>query len=303
MAMTADQLVSAAGLISSVSERLSRGDLAERRREARLLLALALERAEPVLPHEDIFFPPKAETRLEALISRRNEGEPVSRLRGWREFYSLRFYLNNATLDPRADSEVLVDTGLTLASEMDGPLNIVDFGTGSGCLLLAMLHHLRDAQGLGVDISPDAIDAARRNATALALDSRASWIVSDWDASLGADMFDLVISNPPYIARDDIETLAPEVRLHDPLRALDGGADGLEVWRRLLPVITRRLKPGGVPSPKSVMVRQNMSPRWRQQTGSSFWQVMLIWRAGHVVLSWVMRVMFRAHEKLIKIKG
>lgn len=245
MAMTADQLVSAAGLIGSVSERLSRGDLAERRREARLLLALALERAEPVLPHEDIFFPPKAETRLEALISRRNEGEPVSRLRGWREFYSLRFYLNNATLDPRADSEVLVDTGLTLASEMDGPLNIVDFGTGSGCLLLAMLHHLRDAQGLGVDISPDAIAAARRNATALALDSRASWIVSDWDAGLGADMFDLVISNPPYIARDDIETLAPEVRLHDPLRALDGGADGLEVWRRLLPVITRRLKPGG----------------------------------------------------------
>ena len=245
MAMTAEQRVSAAGLIGRVSERLTRGDLAERRREARLLLALALDRAEPVLPHEDIVFPPEAETQLAAFISRRNEGEPVSRLRGWREFYSLRFYLNNATLDPRADSEVLVDTGLILARDMAGPLNIVDFGTGSGCLLLALLHHLQNAQGLGVDISADAIDAARRNAKSLALDSRASWIVSDWDTDLGLDMFDLVISNPPYIARGDIETLAPEVRLHDPLRALDGGADGLEVWRRLLPVITRRLKPGG----------------------------------------------------------
>ena len=245
MAMTADQPVSAAALIGSVSERLLRGDPAEKRREARLLLALALGRAEPVLPHEDIVLPPQAETRLTAFISRRNEGEPVSRLRGWREFYSLRFYLNNATLDPRPDSEVLVDTSLTLARKMEGRLSIVDFGTGSGCLLLALLHHLQDAQGLGVDISPEAIDAARRNATSLALDSRASWIVSDWDAGLGPDKFDLVISNPPYIIRGDIETLAPEVRLHDPLRALDGGADGLEVWRRLLPVITRRLKPGG----------------------------------------------------------
>ena len=120
MAMTAEQRVSAAGLIGRVSERLTRGDLAERRREARLLLALALDRAEPVLPHEDIVFPLEAETKLAAFISRRNEGEPVSRLRGWREFYSLRFYLNNATLDPRADSEVLVDTGLTLPARWTG---------------------------------------------------------------------------------------------------------------------------------------------------------------------------------------
>ena len=245
MAMTAEQPVSAAGLIGSVSKRLLRGDAAERRREARLLLALVLDRPDPVLPHEDIIFPPQAETRLNDLISRRNAGEPVSRLRGWREFYSLRFTLNDATLDPRADSEVVVDTGLRLAGEMSGPLSIIDFGTGSGCLLLALLHHLEDAQGLGVDISPDAIKAARRNAAALKLDSRASWIVSDWDAGLGPDLFDLVISNPPYIVHDDIATLAPEVRLHDPLRALDGGADGLEEWRRLLPVIATRLKPGG----------------------------------------------------------
>ena len=201
MAMTADQPVSAAALIGRVSERLLRGDPAEKRREARLLLALALGRAEPVLPHEDIVLPPQAETKLAAFISRRNEGEPVSRLRGWREFYSLRFYLNNATLDPRADSEVLVDTGLILARDMTGPLNIVDFGTGSGCLLLALLHHLQDAQGLGVDISADAIDAARRNAKSLALDSRASWIVSDWDTDLGPDMFDLVISNPLILSK------------------------------------------------------------------------------------------------------
>ncbi|MGC6485392.1 MAG: peptide chain release factor N(5)-glutamine methyltransferase [Candidatus Puniceispirillales bacterium] len=243
--MTADRQREAAGLITAVAARLKRGDAGERRREARLLLALAVDREDPVLPHEDIALDQAQAAHLDTLINRRNDGEPVSRLRGWREFYSLRFGLNAATLDPRPDSEVLVETGLMLAETMPAAISIVDFGTGSGCLLLALLAHLPEARGIGVDVNPEAIAAARANAESLSLAGRSRWSVSDWDSSLAEERFDLVISNPPYIPRLEIDSLEPEVRLHDPLLALDGGDDGLVVWRLLLPVIAGRLNPGG----------------------------------------------------------
>ena len=246
--MTADTPVDAGGLLRSVADRLCRGEDDVRRREARLLLALSLGREDPVLPHEDILFPIEAKTALDRFISRRNAGEPISRLRGWREFYSLRFDLNQATLDPRPDSEVVVDTALHLAQEdlsHRDTINVVDFGTGSGCLLLSVLQYLPNAKGMGVDISPDAIDAARRNAENLGLDRVSSFQVSCWDDALDDARFDLVISNPPYIATAEIDTLEPEVRCHDPVTALDGGVDGLVIWRTLLPVIARRLTSAG----------------------------------------------------------
>lgn len=245
MVMTAERPRDAAVLIADVASRLSRGEPDERRREARLLLALALEREAPVLPHEDIIIDAEALLRLDGLIRRRNQGEPVSRLRGWREFFSLPFQLNAATLDPRPDSEVLVETGLALAKDMAEDLAIIDFGTGSGCLLLALLHHLPHARGLGVDLSPDAVAAAENNARHLGLAGRSEFLVSDWDSALPEGQYDLVISNPPYIASGDIDGLEDEVRIHDPQLALDGGADGLDIWRLLLPVMARRLKPHG----------------------------------------------------------
>lgn len=225
---------------------------ADHRRDARLLLGLAMRRDDPVLPHEDITLTADAEARLEQLIHRRKAGEPVSRLRGWREFYSLPFQLSAATLDPRPDSEVIVDTAIDLAkstlnekSEPGRQISVIDFGTGTGCLLLAILHHLPTARGIGVDISAEAIDTAAGNAERLGLASRSRWQVSNWDQALADATFDLVISNPPYIPDRDIDTLAPEVRLHDPRRALDGGEDGLVAWRQVLPVIARRLNLDG----------------------------------------------------------
>jgi release factor glutamine methyltransferase len=245
MVMVPDRPQEANGLITITAEQLSRGDVASRRGEARLLLALALGREDSVFPHEDIVFDAAAATRLDMLVDRRNQGEPLSRLRGWREFYSLRFGLNAATLDPRPDSEVVVETALALATELSPQIDIIDLGTGSGCLLLALLHHLPQAQGLGVDINPDAIAAARDNAKSLGLEDRVKWLASDWDCNFGKGQFDIVVSNPPYIPSNEIEGLEAEVNNHDPRIALDGGEDGLAAWRVLLPILAGKLKPWG----------------------------------------------------------
>jgi len=180
------------------------------------------------------------ERRFTALLGRRTAREPLSHILGRREFWSLPFAVGPAVLDPRPDSETLIEAVLDHVKDARAPdgagLSILDLGTGSGCLLLSLLHELPDAKGVGVDISADALSMARTNARRLGLDARATFAESDWTAGLSG-RFDIVVSNPPYIRRGDIADLAPEVRDHEPHLALDGGADGLEAYRRIIPAL------------------------------------------------------------------
>ena len=173
--------------------------------------------------------------------ARRCAGEPVSRILGEREFWSLTFSLDHATLDPRPDSETLVHAALDTVDACgwrQRPLHILDLGTGSGCLLTALLHELPLACGVGVDISAAACRMARANAHAAGVAARARFVCASWTDAL-AGRFDLVVSNPPYIPTADIASLAREVREHDPHAALDGGADGLDEYRRLATDVRR----------------------------------------------------------------
>jgi release factor glutamine methyltransferase len=212
--------------------------------DARILIghALGIDRAEIAAQGSRALSESEA-AAIRALVSRRCRREPVARILGEREFWSLPFGLNDATLEPRPDSETLVDVVLkTLGGK--GPVSILDAGAGTGCLLLALLHELPEATGVGVDLSPHAVAQARINAERLRLEARATFRMSNWLDNI-AETFDVIISNPPYIPSREIPTLMPEVRNYDPLAALDGGEDGLESYRSLVPQIRERLKPGG----------------------------------------------------------
>ena len=186
--------------------------------------------------------------RLESFVQRRIAGEPVARIFGHKEFWGLPLALSPGTLVPRPDTETIVEAALSLLKE-DGRINdrlrIADIGTGSGAILLALLSELPNAQGIGTDINPDALRTAAGNAAALGLNKRARFIQCDYASALEAP-FDLIVSNPPYIPSRDIDGLAIEVREHDPRLALDGGADGLDAYRVIVPAAFELLAPGGV---------------------------------------------------------
>ena len=186
-----------------------------------------------------------AARRYDALLARRLSGEPVDRILGSREFWGLSFRLSPATLSPRPDSETLVEAALAACPERGRALAILDLGTGSGALLVALLHERPHAFGIGLDRAEAAAATARDNARSNGVGERAAFLVGDWDAPLAA-RFELVLCNPPYIATGDLAGLEPEVILHDPRLALDGGEDGLDAYRAILPAASRRLRPGGV---------------------------------------------------------
>ena len=234
----------AAHVLDRIASQLLPNGYDDPRRDARYLLAFAMGRDDAVLPHEDIQLNNDQITCLEGLIQRRNKGEPISRMRGWREFYGLAFAINEATLDPRADSEVVVDTVRDYA-EGKPDLRMVDFGTGSGCLIIAAAAHLPTATGIGVDIQQAAVTIAAQNAVHHGLDNRITFQHGSWDEGL-MGVFDVIISNPPYIPAGDLDTLMNEVKDFDPLAALDGGNDGLDAWRALAPIFAKRLAKDGV---------------------------------------------------------
>ena len=185
--------------------------------------------------------------RLEEFAHRRLAGEPVARIIGEREFWGLPLQLSSATLVPRPDTETVVELALELlraGGSLDRRLRIADLGTGSGAILLALLSELPAAHGFGTDISEDALQTAAANAARAGLSDRATFIACDYASGLAAP-FDLIVSNPPYIRSADIGGLAVEVRNHDPLAALDGGADGLDAYRALIPQAASLLAPGG----------------------------------------------------------
>ena len=180
---------------------------------------------------------PDKSARIEDFARRRLAGEPVARIIGEKEFWGLSLQLAPATLVPRPDTETVVELALELL-RADGDLNrrlrIADLGTGTGAILLALLSELPAATGFGTDISEAALQTAAANAARAGLSERATFIACDYASGLSG-LFDLIVSNPPYIRSADIGGLAVEVRNHDPLAALDGGADGLDAYRALIP--------------------------------------------------------------------
>jgi release factor glutamine methyltransferase len=178
------------------------------------------------------------------MVARRAAREPVSRILGQREFWSLPFAVMPDTLDPRPDSETLVEGALGLCPDRAAPLSILDLGTGTGCLLLALLSELPTATGIGTDISPAALRVAQANARTLGLAHRARFAASNWGDGLKGP-FNLILANPPYIVDGSIRRLEPEVALYEPHRALAGGSDGLEAYRRIAPRLSALLAVGG----------------------------------------------------------
>ena len=199
-----------------------------------------------MLPHETLAgFDDAAAAMFEAFLCRRLGGEPVSRIRGWREFWTLRLELAPATLDPRPDSETIVAAALA-AMDPGKPCRMLDLGCGTGALLLACLSERPDATGTGVDIAGEAVEAATRNAGKNGLSARADFVIGDFsDPDVAPGIYDLILSNPPYIPAGEIDGLAVEVACFDPRLALDGGDDGLDCWRAVLPRIAAGLSRGG----------------------------------------------------------
>ncbi|MBP2291829.1 peptide chain release factor N(5)-glutamine methyltransferase [Azospirillum rugosum] len=214
--------------------------------DTRLLIEHAL-----TLTREDFFLradtpiPDADAARVMALVERRAAHEPVGRILGHREFWTIDLALNPDTLEPRPDTETVVETVLKAVPDPAAPLRLLDLGTGTGCILLALLAELPQSSGVGVDLSPNAVAAAADNAARNGLAGRARFQAGNWGEGL-AERFDVVVSNPPYIPSADIATLAPEVREHDPRRALDGGADGLDAYRAIAAQLPGLLEPGGL---------------------------------------------------------
>lgn len=213
--------------------------------DARLLLQEVLN-----LDHAGLIADPQRtlsaeeEVRLALLLARRAAREPVSRILGWREFYGRRFAVSPAVLDPRPDSETLIDAALELARQQ--PVQtIIDLGTGSGILALTLLAEWPHARAVATDKSSAALAIARSNAEALGVAARLNLQEADWWQGVEGQ-FDLIVSNPPYIVAGEITSLTADVRNHDPLSALDGGTDGLECYRQIAGGLTRHLRDQGL---------------------------------------------------------
>lgn len=181
------------------------------------------------------------ETKLEDAITRRLAGEPVGRIIGYREFWGRKFYLSPATLEPRPDTETLIEAVL---EDKLKPKRILDLGTGTGCILLTLLHEIPESVGVGVDLSLEACETARGNAEKQGIENRVSFINGSWADSFKGQ-FDLIVSNPPYIPSETVENLDRNVRDFDPRLALDGGKDGVDPYRNLLRTLKNLLAPGG----------------------------------------------------------
>jgi release factor glutamine methyltransferase len=244
----APQFATAADAMRALSAQFREAGIETPERDAQLLvLAAAGLSPEEYVLHPQRPLQPYGVERILAYAARRLAREPVSRILGRRAFWGRNFGLDPSTLDPRPETETLVEAVLaTIDAEdrRDQALRLLDLGTGTGCILLSLLAELPNAWGLGVDIDPAALRVARGNAQAHGLAARAAFCCGDWAAPL-AGAFDVIFSNPPYIGGKDIDHLAPEVRDYDPRRALDGGPDGFDAYRRIARDALRLIAPGG----------------------------------------------------------
>lgn len=236
---------SIAETVASVSHALAAVGVPEPRREAELILghALGLSRAR-VLGYGERRLAPEERWAVEALAVRRSRREPMAYLLGRREFWSLDFCVTRDTLIPRPESETLIETALDLIEDRNARLRVLDLGTGSGCLLLALLSELPNVRGVGVEISGRACRIAQANAEALGLAERARFLVGDWGEAL-VERFDVIVANPPYVPEEEAERLEPEITRFEPASAVFGGPDGLAAYRALAPHLARLLAPDG----------------------------------------------------------
>lgn len=239
-----------ADALRDASEALRDSGSDEPRREAVSLLSHALSRDRAFLvTHSDERLTAEQLRSYLSSVERRAAGEPLQYITGAQEFYGLNFEVNENVLIPRPETELLVETALEILKGTDSPL-VCDVGTGSGCIAVSLLHERRDARAVALDVSSAALEVAARNAARNGVAARIEFLVSDCFDALAANehdaaRFDLVASNPPYIAEDDLESLQREVRDHEPRVALTPGGDGLKVIRRLVSESPRHLKPGG----------------------------------------------------------
>ncbi len=233
-------------ILADTAGALADAGFDEPRRRARRLVAAALDLSQIELlagSEREIAGPQVG--RVRGLLGRMLDHEPLSRILGRRDFWGLEFTLSADTLDPRPESETVVEAVLRRVADRDAPLRVLDLGAGSGCLLLSLLVELPAASGVGVDIATGAVATARRNAASLGLASRACFFVGDWAAAL-SERFAVVVANPPYIESAALPGLPREVAHYDPRPALDGGVDGLAAYRAIAGDLPRLLTPQGI---------------------------------------------------------
>lgn len=230
--------------IAEATPRLQAANVDDARREARLLVGGALKKT-PTQVFNDIDHEIGKDDadRIDSFVTRRAAGEPSAYILEEREFWSLPLKVSPATLIPRPDSETIVEMVLDDYDGL-GPRRILDLGTGTGCLLLALLSEYPGASGVGVDISPGAVSVAIENAEQNDLSDRCQFIQGSWTDSID-EHFDLIVSNPPYIPKRDINDLEKDVRAYEPHGALDGGEDGLDMYRAIFSRLDRALSENG----------------------------------------------------------
>lgn len=237
-----------AELLRLARQRLETSGIEDAALDARLLVEhfTGTSRSDAIA-RPDIVTESQAVAAVEAALERRSAGEPVHRILGFREFYGLELSLSAQTLEPRPDTEILIDAILPFMRDVtarEGACRVLDLGTGTGAIALALLANVPDATAIGVDVSPDALATAARNAAGLGLADRFTALRSDWFSQING-RFHVIASNPPYIRSDDIAGLQAEVRLFDPVRALDGGEDGLQPYRVIAAQAAAHLEQGG----------------------------------------------------------
>jgi release factor glutamine methyltransferase len=237
-------------VINDAIRRLRLAGVDEARQDAWLLMGHVREQDRAALL-ADAFeqLSPEDDRRFRDLVDRRVQREPTAQILGMKEFWSLDFRIDSNVLCPRPETETLVEAAIELLTTrgriQDQALDILDLGTGSGCLLLALLMECPMATGLGIDVSSSALEIARLNSSSLGLASRANWLCGHWGACL-AGGFDVIVSNPPYIATVAADDLAPEVREFEPEGALFAGGDGLDAYRSMAPDLRRLVMPDGI---------------------------------------------------------
>lgn len=232
--------------VNDVTSLLTKGGLPSPRLDAEVMIARCLEKDRAYLyTHPEAFVTQQVQAALSTMVRRRLRGEPVAYITGWKEFWSLNLRVDPRVLIPRPESEHLVEEALkVLAPSRNFRGRILDVGTGSGALALALADELPEAVVVAVDISPEAVAVAAENARHLRLDGRVFLVVGDLLTPFSGP-FDLVVTNPPYIPDGMYDMLPPGVRMFEPSVALRGGRDGMDFYRALIPTVAGCLRPGG----------------------------------------------------------